>query len=201
MSQIAGVNPWVSMWSHPRDTIRAIVFNKPSYGVYYLATIFSLQSFFFYANWWSLGLKNHFSFILTLAIIFSPLIGLFWVFISGYIYYLTGRLLKGEAPSCHLRAAVAWSKIPTSINLLMWLVLIFMSPDFVFIQDGGGPSSIFINLISLILGIWSLVLLIQSIREVQHFSLGRSILNVFLASIVSFILFVAIFALIRSSLI
>lgn len=197
MSLIAGLNPWVTMWSQPRSTIRAIAHSKPFYGVYYLATIYALQSFFFYANWWSVGLSAHYSLVLVLGAILSPLVGLVWLYILGLIFSLTGRLLKGKAPAAHLRASIAWSMIPYSISLLMWLVLIFLGGGHAFIQDSGGASSIFVNLITLIVSIWSLVLLIQSIREIQQFTLSRSIFNVVLSWLLSWILFFVLFSLVR----
>lgn len=189
MPQFAGLNPWVSMWNQPRSTIRAIVHSKPAYGVFYLAAVYALQSFFFYANWWSLGLNAHYHLWMTLGVILSPIIGIVWLYFQGLIYSISGRLLKGAASPAHLRSAVAWSTIPYSITLLMWLFLIFASAENVFIQDAGGPSSLFVNLIAMIVGIWSLVLLIQSLREVQQFSVGRSILNVLLSCILSAIFY------------
>jgi signal peptidase I len=197
MPLFAGLNPWVSMWNQPRSTIRAIVHSKPAYGIYYLATVYALQSFFFYANWWSLGLNARYHLLMTLGVIFSPVIGVIWLYFTGLIFYLSGRLLKGTAPSAHLRSVIAWSSIPYSITLLMWLILIFTTPENVFIQDADGTSSIFVNLISLIVGIWSLVLLVQSIREIQLFSVRRSIFNVVLSWIFSAILYFVIFAVIR----
>jgi hypothetical protein len=182
---IAGMNPWLAMWSQPRNTIRAVVHNTPRYGVWYLAAIFALQDFFFYANWWSLGLSAHYYGLLLLGVVLSPLLGFIWLYFMGWVYGLTGRWCGGHAPALHLRAALAWSKIPTSLNILLWFVIIVLTPERAFIQDGGGPPSIFINFIYLILGTWSLILLIQSLRELQSFTILRSIANILLACLVS----------------
>lgn len=198
MSQVAGMNPWLTMWSQPRSTIRALIHNRPTYRIYFLSAIFALQSFFFYLNWWSLGYSSSTYLLLTLGVVFSPLIGLVWLYFTSFVFYLTGRLLKGEAPALHLRTALAWSRVPTTLTLLMWLILIFTDPETVFIQDAAtGPSSIFVNLITFILGLWSLVLLIQSLREIQHFSILRSILNILLAWLICTFAFVFLFGVIR----
>jgi hypothetical protein len=197
MTLLAGLNPWISMWNQPRSTIRAIVHSKPSYGVCYLATVYALQSFFFYANWWSLGLNARYHLFMTLGVILSPFFGVIWLYFVGIIFYLSGRLLKGTAPSSHLRAAVAWSTLPYSITLLMWLFLIFVGPESVFIQDAGVPSSIFVNCIAMIVGIWSIVLLIQSIREIQQFSVGRTIINVLLSWVLLSVFYLAFLIFIR----
>lgn len=194
---IAGMNPWLTMWGQPRSTVRAIVHNRPRYGLLYLASVFALQSFFFYANWWSLGLNAHYSGLLFLGIVLSPLAGCIWLYFMGWVYSFTGRWCGGRAPGAHIRAALAWSKIPTSLNILLWFVLAVLNPERVFIQDSGGAPSLFINFIYLILGAWSIVLLIQSLRELQAFSILRSLINILIASLVSNILILSGFALLR----
>ncbi len=180
MKQMADANPWLAMWSQPRKIIRVLVHNKPAYGVLCLATLFALQSFFYYANWWSLGLKTSSCLILFGALILSPLAGFFWLYFVGWVYSFTGRWLKGYAPISHLRAALAWSKIPELLNLLMWFVLLLSYNDLAFIQDGGGSSSLLINLITLTTFFWSFILLFQSLKELQRFSTLKSLLNILL---------------------
>src|SRR3990172_2246146 len=134
------MNPWLNMWTQPRNTIRAILQTNPKYGIFYLAAIYALQNFFYFANYWSVGISVRFYVILITGIILSPFIGLIWLYFSAWVLYFTGKWLKGKAPMLHLRTAVAWAKIPTSINLLMWFVLLLAHPDYVFILDAGGPS-------------------------------------------------------------
>jgi hypothetical protein len=186
-------NPWLSMWSHPRVTISVLVQTRPSYGVYSLATLYALQSFFFFFNWWSLGSSPYYTSTLILGILLSPLFGILWIYGLGFIYFLTGKWLKGKSSPSHIRTALAWSKIPYSISLGMWLILILMNPVDAFVHDSMAPSFVFINIIGLILETWALVLLIASIREVQHFSILRSIVNIALASFISAVIFTTIF--------
>ncbi len=194
---IAGLNPWLSMWSHPREVIRALAFNKPTYGIYFLSIIYTLQLFFFYANWWSLGIHSHHTLYLTLGIVLSPLIALLWLYSTGALFCLLGKVFRGIASMQQLCCAIAWSALPYSFTLVMWLFLIFASPQDAFIQGFGPYSSIFTNFITLIAKIWSLALLTQSIREVQRFSLSVSILNVAIIWLFSWILFFLSFAIIR----
>ena len=135
--------------------------------------------------------------IITVGVILSPIVAMVWLYFMGYIYYLTGRIFRGQAEALYLRTCLAWSKVPYSVNLLMWFVLIFSNPAYVFIQDSQGPSSIFVNVIALIVGLWSFVLLVQSVREVQQFSIIRALSNVVLAWIVSGIVYFLIFSVIR----
>jgi hypothetical protein len=188
-----GMNPWMNMWAQPRVTIRTIVTSRPSYGVLRLATIYALQNLLFSANYWSLGFQFPFTAILLVSILLAPIAGIIWVYFAGWIFSFTGSWLGGRAPMSHLRAALAWSKLPSCISLLMWFILIVSKAESAFIQDVNGPSLIFGDLILTILGIWSLVLLVQSIREIQGFSILRTIGNILLAALVSSVLSLLVF--------
>lgn len=185
------------MWSHPKQVVRTIIHSKPNYGLFSLATLYALQSLFSYANWWSIGLSHQFYTILTLGVLLSPIFGLIIAHFSSAILYLAARAFRGTAPFSHVRVALVWSWIPFSLNLLMWLILIFLSPNHVFVLDATGVSSVFINLISLIANIWAFVLLVQGLSEVEQFSAKRSIAVIVCSWIVMFILVVIIAMLIR----
>lgn len=194
---IGGINPWATMWTSPRSTIRSIVNMNPKYGVFYLAWIYALQSYLFLASYWSFGLSFSFATILLVGLLFSPLFGWIWLYFTGWVLHFTGRWLGGKAPRPHLRTAVAWAKLPSSISLLMWLILMIAGTDFAFVNGVTGPSTLFINFILFILGIWSIVLLILSLREVQGFSLSRALFNVLLLWIISWVISFCVFLIFR----
>ncbi len=194
---IGGVNPWATMWTSPRSTVRAVVNVSPKYGVFCLAWIYALQNYLYFASYWSFGLSFSFFTILLIGVFGSPLIGLAWIYFTGWVYYVTGKWLGGAATQAHLRTAIAWSKIPASISLLMWLILMIAGAETIFINGVSGPSTLFLNFILFILGVWSLVLLIQSVREVQGFSLGKTLLNLIFAWIVSWVFVFFIFITLR----
>jgi len=182
------------MWTKPRQTMRAIVNTNPKRSVVWLATIFILQNLLFIANYYSLGINYHYAMVLIILIVLSPLIGMVWLYLFGWILHFTGRWLGGKAPLHYIRSALAWSKLPALINLAMWFILLVFSANYVFIQFSEGPSLFFTNLISIIAGVWSLVLLIQNIREVQGFSVGRAIGNWAIYFVFSLIISTAISA-------
>lgn len=194
---LGGFKPWISMWTSPRPTIRAVVNLNPKFGVIYLAAIYALENNFFFSSYWSLGLSFPFYAILLASIVLAPVFGIIWVYFTGWILHFTGKWLNGTAPMSHLRAAAAWSKIPSTISILMWLILLITNSEMTFIHAISGPTWLFMNLIAIILGVWSLVLLVQSIQEVQAFSLGIAFLNVVLTWIISSIICFVCFLLLR----
>lgn len=194
---ITGPNPWLSMWGSPRNTVRALITHKPKYGTLFLASIYTLQNIFYFSNYWSVGFSVPFYAVLIGAVLLCPFIGWLWLYVKGWVLYFTGRWLEGKAPQLHIRTALAWSRLPSSINLLMWLVLLIAQPHTVFIQDVEGPALLFIQFIVLILALWTFFLLVQSIREVQGFSIGRALINVLLAWLIFSFLTFLFFTLLR----
>ncbi len=194
---IGGLNPLLRMWTSPRPTVRAIVNVNPRFGVFYLAWGYALQSILFFVSYWSLGLSYPAFAILSVGLILSPLFGYIWLYFTGWVLHFTGGWLGGKAPMLHLRTALAWSKIPSVLLLFMWLLLMIADIDTAFVNGVAGTSSLFVTFITSILGIWSLVLLILSLQEVQRFSLARAIVNVILAGFISWILSALLFFVFR----
>lgn len=171
-------NPWLTMWVMPKRTIRAIIQENPYRGVHIITTALALENFFFYGNLWSLGLRTNLLWLVIIGLLISPFLAYLWISIMSHIFYYTGRWFNGSAPLPHLYAAVAWSKIPAFGILFSWVCILLIEPEEAFIFEGGGnPHILIFNFFNLVFAIWSVLLLIGTIQEVQKFSLGRSICN------------------------
>lgn len=178
MSAKFGLNPWVSIWTQPKKTIRSIVQNDPKYHFLYLATIYALQRILYISNGLHLSQIYNPIVVLLVAIIIAPTLGTIFLYFNTWILHFTGKWFGGEAPFLHVRAALSWSKVPNIITILMWFTLLVFSSEIFQNFTWQGPTSAFINLIVIIAGIWGLVILIQTIQEVQNFSMWRSIFNI-----------------------
>lgn len=191
-------SPWIMMWSQPRLAMHLIGGANASLGTYFLAALFVLESFFFFANWWSLGLRFHYGLILAVSFVSAPLIAALWLYALGILYHFTGRIMGKKNAPYFLRLAIGWSKIPYVAAVFMWLVLIFLSPSSAFIQGGPGPfSTLFVYCILFIVFCWSFILSIQSIREIQQASLGWAVCNVLFTRSLSFVCFFLLFSIFR----
>lgn len=180
------------MWTSPRETIRKVVDENPKKHFLWLATLYGLQTMLYFANYLSLGEKHGFGMIFLICLILSPFIGTILLYIYSAALYLSGKWLGGKAPFKHILSAYAWSIIPLIINLILWVLLILFAFDHVFIQYTTGIPFLLLNIVSIITGIWVFVLLIQCVREIQQFTLGRSIGCVILGYVIGFIFFLAV---------
>lgn len=176
-----GLNPWGSMWLHPRKTIRSVVDSNPRYGVFFLSAIYVLQTLFILFNFWSLGFKfSHYTLLIP-SILLTPFLGTIWIGLYGRILQFISRLFGGQAPRSHLQAALAWSGLPMILSLFLWGGLWLNDPDKVFIQYGPGSLVVLLHASLFILQLWTVLLFIQAIREVQQFNLLKTIGTLFVS--------------------
>ena len=168
-------NPWLSIWSTPRQTIDSIARIDPNYGLWVLSFIYALTNAFYLAHIYSWGLEEHVTALSLLWLLLSPLFG--WLVLSFDALFFTwiGRLLKGKGEYGQVRCAVVWAKIPYCIALFMWVCFAIFIPEEAFIQYVDGVSFAFIAFITASSFIWSTVLLIQGLALVHAVSWMRSI--------------------------
>lgn len=189
-------------------TIAKIVRENPNRGIWPLAWIYGFLSFLNCSQ--SLAIGNHVQFlwILLFSIVFAPFWGMIVFAIWSWVVYLIGKMLKGQASFSFVRAAFAWSCVPLIVNIVLWVLLIgvFGGSLFQTTQQSVGPMFLlmFVLIAKVVVMIWSLVIYLNTVAEVQQFSIGRSIANIILAwlaiGIVLWLIWVGLGFFINSSL-
>jgi hypothetical protein len=192
MASSLGFNPWLSMWTKPKSTIRKIVDYNPNFRLYVLSAIYGLVSLISSSQSLALGEKLNFFLILFICLILAPIWGYITFSVSAFFVYFTGKWLKGQANYRQVRASIAWSNVPMIGNLILWIILfIIFKYDILKEFPGAYPITnvqktlLFTILFAqLVLSIWVIVLYINSLAEVQRFSIGKSILNIIIAIVI-----------------
>jgi hypothetical protein len=105
-----------------------------------------------------------------------------WLYLMGWVLQFTGRWLHGTARARPLRCVLAWSQIPNLLSVVFWvfLLLAFSRPV---ITSPLGTLFISTQIFGSLIGFWSFIYLVIGVREVQGFSLARSLVNVILVEI------------------
>ena len=169
------INPWKEVWLHPRNTIKAILKYDPKYMVLPLAALAGIANNAL--DFESMdAIVGGSSFIGSAFV--AALLGIVSLYISGFLLRLTGRWINGKANSLKLRAAIAWAGVPVVTSLLLFIPLFFALNS-----ESFGILSVS-SIAFMILGVWSLVLQVGMISEIQKFSIWKAILNIILAGIV-----------------
>ncbi len=196
-------SPWMTIWTEPRATIRKIVFENPKRALWLLAAVYGFSSLL--NSFQSVFLGNQLQVlpIIVIALVLSPIWGYIVFSVWSWVVCWTGKLLKGEGNFQHVRAAYAWSCVPLIVNAALWIVLILLFgrplfsnfPQEHFLTNGEATLMFLILIVKVVLAIWSLVIYLNALAEVQNYSILRAIGNVLIAGILIGVVFAIIWSL------
>ncbi len=195
------LNPWLTMWVSPRKTIREVVTYNPDHRLWILSFIFGVGSLLGISQSYSMGHIGHLSMIILLSVILAPIWGYIMFSVGSFFVSFTGKWIGGHGNYKQIRSSMAWSNVPMIVNVICWflLITIFGSDLFKDFPGGyllsGGEFWLLFSLliIQLTVGIWSIILYIISLSEVQMFSIIKSIVNLIIAFIfIAIVIFIAI---------
>lgn len=183
------------MWVKPRQTIREIIALNPSYRFYLLCLVYGFPVMLYFAQQSSLGQSMPVAAIFFFALIFSVLIGIIGMNIGAFLLYWTGKWIGGVGTYKQVRASIAWSNVTNVVNCLIWVLLAGLFGGEVFLADfpvvpfTGRLLYVmnFIFLIQLVVSIWSFIIFLKSLGEVQGFSAWKALLNFLIPILVVFI--------------
>jgi hypothetical protein len=178
--------PWLKMWVEPRQTIRSIVKRDPKYLFKSLCIIYGFPMLLHFAQTQSLGGRLSLIAILGGAILFAFFVGMIGISITSFLLHFTGKWIGGAASFSYVRAAVAWSNVTNVVNSIIWLILVGLFKEQVFFQTF--PANVLVGYQGVVLGflffaqcvvtVWSFIILLKSLGEVQGFSAWKALLNV-----------------------
>ena len=179
-----GLNPWLTIWVKPRQTIRSIVNYNVSYR--FLAVCFILG--FLQILLFSIFTPPNRLLILPILFILAPFFEYLRFTISAALLFWGGKLLKGKGSFKQIRAAVYWTSVPeiavSGVSILLGVVNVLFG-ELV-------KPAVMVGLIwsFLIFWIWIVVIFICALGEVQKFSTWMAILNIILATLFWFALII-----------
>lgn len=174
--------PWFKMWTSPRSTIRQIVSTNPKKGMMFLSIIFGIQYLLgFFYSLPEAGLFVETKYVLA-SLVFSPIVGYAWFYLQGAILYWIGKIFKGKAKYIEMVSSSAWSLVPAMAALVFWLCLFLWL--YISIPTPNRFVNALLNIVPFSVNIWSAVLLINCLKELQEYSYGKAIGNFLLSAFV-----------------
>lgn len=170
------LNPWGSIWIAPRRTIRYLIDTNSGYAVLSLALITGAMNLCMQVTGF---LRNPPIVTLLLGILLASiggaLLGLLGLYSFGWLYRWVGSWMGGQATTRELRAAIAWTHLPTVAIFLVWII----GTVAVYSQGQGDADAAessqlvfgfaFVGA-QFVFGVWAFVLLSRAIGEVHRFS-------------------------------
>ncbi|WP_339250360.1 Yip1 family protein [Sporosarcina sp. FSL W8-0480] len=191
------LNPWTSVWLHPRKTVQYVSEYKTDKFIFLIAALAGLVHFLDLAMSNDLGDALSLGTILLIALIAGPLLGIIGLYVASGLYYMISKMFGGSGTFSETKTAYAVSGIILVIGGLIWI------PDLLILGQGNFMSDydftfghfgwLFISMIgNLTIGVWSLVALIAAISEVHRLSIGKAILVILLPIIILVIIVIFI---------
>jgi len=186
--QLSNREIFTKIWTSPRSVMKSTNENRYNDLTTILLIFAGINGSFNRAENTNMG--DHMSLFSVLAICIIG--GAVFGWISFYIYSAllswTGKWLKGKGNTGSLLRMVSYTTIPSLVALCMIVlrITLFGNQEFqkhVDIFDNGILSGIvygFSLLIEIGMGIWTIVILVTGISEVQKLPIGKSILNMIL---------------------
>lgn len=195
INQLTDKEIFTKIWYSPREVFRYI--NEYHYDKYVtqLLVFSGITRAFNRAQMQNMG--DHMSIwgILGFCIIIGGLMG--WITYYLYVGLIswTGKWLNGQGNVTSILRIISYAMIPSIIALFLLIPQVAVYGAEIFKENGDITSAgLYLNVfvysimaLELVLGIWTIVLCVVGISEVQNFSIGKSILNLILPLLVIFI--------------
>jgi hypothetical protein len=189
------LNPWITMWIKPRATIQQIVDTNPERKVHLLAAAAGFSQYLDRASEKGMGDIWEWPMIFMIAMIVGPIGGMIFLYIGGALIRWTGNWVGGQASSQDIRAAIAWSSVPIIWALILWIPELVLFGQDLFTTEGpridADPSLVFIlfgfGAIHIIVAIWSIVVFLKCLGQVQGFSAWKALGNAILTGLIIFV--------------
>jgi len=186
MGEKLSVNPWLEIWTRPRETIRAIVKFNPKYLFILLSGIYGFPLMLQFAQNLSLGERLSALTVFIIALVLSVFIGMLGITIISGLLYWTGQWIGGKAPYSYVRAAITWSNVPNVVNVVIWLLMMGVFGARLFTRGFAEATFVgyeltivfFAFLIQVVIAVWGFVIALKALGEVQGFSAWKALLNV-----------------------
>lgn len=183
---------FTKIWTSPREVFKFI--NDYHYDKYVNVLLFfaGISRAFDRASLKDMGDKTSLLAILVICIVVGGLLG--WI--SYYIYAVllswTGKWIKGKGDTKSILRIISYAMTPAIIALIFLIPQVGIYGNEMFKSDGDILSAGLVGnilvygslILELVLGIWTIVLCIVGVSEVQKLSIGKAILNLILPFLV-----------------
>lgn len=195
MGEKLSINPWTGMWVRPRETIRAIIQSNPAYRYPLLCFIYGFPIALQLAQNFSLGNTYGVGAIVGGAAIVAIILGVIMINIATALFSWTGKWIGGVGTYEQIRAAVAWSNMPSIVYIAIWGINLATFGVRVFRSDfiestfvGNELSIIFFTAVAhLGVAVWAFIITLKALGEVQGFSAWKALLNILIPIFVIFV--------------
>jgi len=190
-------NYYSQIWVEPRETIRRVVAENPNKVIWLLSCVYGFS--WLLNSFQSMLIGQQISLFQTLFVagVFSPIWGYIGFSLFSGLVTLTGKMFGGAGSFKTIRAAYAWSCFPYTVNVCVWVILCAMFGRDLFMGIAEHKQLTQVETAALFLAfvvrtsmwVWSWVIYINALSEVQKYSVIKTVGNIVVALIVFGVMF------------
>ena len=164
-------SPWVTIWIHPKVTMRSILDNFPTR----FNHIFAIGGAFTHVvaytiSWYSWWLTA------VVWVCLSIFAGLFALYIVGGLFKWTGSWLKGQGSFQDMRSAIAWSQIPVLVFFVIEMIILWVAK--------GDGSNLFYASVLFLFSLWASIIFLCCLAEAHKFSFLKALITYILTAVI-----------------
>lgn len=181
---------FVKIWSAPRIIFRFIHENKYEKYMWLLLILAGISNGFDRASRENMGDTGSLAKIVVISILVGGLLGWISYYIYSALVSWIGQLFKGKADVKAIVRVMAYGSVPSIAALVMLVPQMIVYGKEMFtsnpVYDGGILANIIFYgalFIELSLNIWSIVLYVIGVSEVQQFPIWKAALNLLLPAL------------------
>lgn len=185
-------NLWLRLWVAPRKAFREILSTNPYRVIIWFALMSGiLAALITLELLWAQEPERidfHSPLFIAALLIAGMIFGIVQLYVVSWLYQLSGSWLGGKGSYVDVKCAVGWGMYPIIVSHLFAL----SSPYFMVHP----LFSMILSLLSIIIGIWAIVMFISFLAEAHKFSPWRALAAILLALLLIFVALILIFLLI-----
>lgn len=188
-----GLNPWISIWTKPRDTMKEVFQSSPK-GVFLLFLAGAFVQVLDRAVQRNLGDSiNSLTGMIVIFILGSLLGAATYYYLVPVMLRWVGSLVGGKGTTERVRYSVAYSYIPIVYSLIIvWLpsLLLFGIENFTTntpVVDSNTTLTLLFflfGIIDLVIGIWAIIIFLKCLGEAHQFSAWKALLTTILSVVI-----------------
>lgn len=182
-SQFNQTNPWAEIWIRPRKMLEKQLQKDPKRYLLLLAIVNGIVA----GGAWIAALLTKYPLrqdykngVFGVAlIVVGVILSVISLYVTSWLYRLTGGWLKGTGTYTDVKCAVGWSFYP-SIVVGIFSILGSLAFNMPFL-------ALLLSLIAVVLSIWSFIILLKLLGQAHNFSAWKALAAVFIAAVLVFV--------------
>jgi len=183
---------FTKIWTSPRLVFKFLTEQQYDKYLYLLLALAGISSAFDRATSKNLGENMSLIGVVAFCVILGGLLGWISIYIGAALVSWTGKWLKGQGDTNSILRIMAYAMIPSIVAMILLVPQIALFGNELFQSEiniynhGFLSAGIFWLTVSIeiSLGVWTIVLFVIGISEVQKLSIGKSIINLILPALV-----------------